>query len=79
MEYSHHDGAWETGSILQFGSTLSNFYHSTIITEKTYSADGKKVYAYVTGRSSDIQYNNNQAVDDAAPNIQKRVISVYNR
>ena len=77
--YSHNDGAWEPGSVLQFGTSLSSFYHSTIITVKTYSGDGGKVYAYVTGRSSDIQYNNNQAVDDAAPNTQKRVISVYNR
>ena len=59
-------------------SGSSNYGHSTIITKKTYSSDGARAYAYVTGRTSDTQYNNNQAADNIAPGGSKRTIMVYN-
>ncbi|MCR4963703.1 MAG: amidase domain-containing protein [Firmicutes bacterium] len=77
--YSHNLSAWATGDILQlkfYGN--SDYGHSTIITQKKYSKDGSRAYAYVTGRTSGTQYNNNQAADDMAPGGSKRTIYVYN-
>lgn len=77
--YSHNTGAWSTGNILQLRSSGSSIYgHSTIITQKTYSRDGARAYALVTGRTSSTQYNDNYAADDMAPNGSKRTIYVYN-
>lgn len=70
---------WGTGDILQLkNSGASNYGHSTIITVKKRSTDGKRCYAYVTGRTSKTQYNNNQAADDMAPGGSKRTIMIYN-
>ena len=77
--YSHNITHWGTGDILQLKFSGSTSYgHSTIITFKRFSNDGDRAYALVTGRSSDRQYNDNQAADDMAPGGSKRTIYVYN-
>ncbi|MDE5964812.1 MAG: amidase domain-containing protein [Eubacterium sp.] len=71
---------WGVGDVLQLkNSGASNYSHSTIITIKKRSTDGKRCYAYVTGRSSKTMYNNNQAADDMAPGGSKRTIMIYNK
>lgn len=76
--YSHNGGMWGLGSIIQFDfDGNKSFDHSTIITKRT-SSDGR-YYAYVTGRTGDNKYNNNQSADDMSPTYNPRVINVYNR
>lgn len=78
--YTLNGAFWGIGDVLQLKYSLKSKYtHSTIITIKKKSADNTRSYAYVTGRTSAKQYNNNQAAADMAPNGSKRVISVYNR
>lgn len=78
--YTHHTGQWSKGYVLQFSASLqsTSYAHSTIITKKKLSNDGERAYAYVTGRTSSSQYNDNQAASDIYPNGKKRVIFVYN-
>lgn len=77
--YSHSTAYWGSGDVLQLRfSGNSSYSHSTIITRKVLSTDGTRAYAYVTGRTSDSSYNNNQAADDMAPGGSKRTIFVYN-
>lgn len=71
---------WGIGDVLQLRkSGETNYGHSTIITIKKRSTDGKRCYAYVTGRSSKTMYNNNQAAADMAPGGSKRTIMIYNK
>ena len=70
---------WSLCSVLQFGfeSDGSSFNHSTIITKREQS-DGR-YYAYVTGRTGDNKYNDNQSVYFMNAQASPRVINVYNR
>lgn len=64
---------------MQFKASGSSVYsHSTIITQKKYSDDRARCYAYVTGRTSKSSYNNNTAAADMFPGGAKRTIWVYN-
>ena len=76
--YSTNGGMWSLGSVLQFDFEADgSFNHSTIITKREQS-DGR-YYAYVTGRTGDNKYNNNQSVYSMNAQASPRVINVYNR
>ena len=80
FQYTLNGAYWGQGDVMQFRFNGSSTYsHSTIITIKERSSDGARCYAYVTGRTSDTQYNNNKAASDMAPVGTQRTIGVYNR
>lgn len=75
--YVNYDGYWETGYVMQTTPVNSSTYsHSLIITDKEVIAN--RAYAYVTGRTGDLFYNDNAPVEQMNPNRLKRVIYVYN-
>lgn len=77
--YTLNGAFWGIGDVLQFKASGSSVYsHSTIITQKKYSDDRARCYAYVTGRTSKSSYNNNTAAADMFPGGAKRTIWVYN-
>lgn len=77
--YTHNGAYWGIGDVMQFkASGASSYSHSTIITLKEYSSDGDRAYAYVTGRTADDWFNDNQSADEMFPNGSKRTIYVYN-
>lgn len=77
--YTHNGTWWGLGYVMQFDfNGDSDFDHSTIITVKSYSSDGERCYAYVTGRTGDDRYNDNQSADDMSPTYTPRVLFIYN-
>lgn len=77
--YTHNGAWWGLGYVMQFDFNGDGaFDHSTIITLKTYSSDGERCYAYVTGRTGDDWYNDNQSADDMSPTYTPRALFIYN-
>lgn len=77
--YTHNGAWWGLGYVMQFDfDGDSSFDHSTIITVKSYSSDGERAYAYVTGRTGDDRFNNNQSADDMSPTYTPRALFIYN-
>lgn len=77
--YSHNGAWWSPGYVMQFNFDGTGGYdHSTIVTEKRYSSDGARCYAYVTGRTGDGVYNNNKSADEMSPVNPVRALFIYN-
>ena len=77
--YSLNPSTWGIGQILQFKpKNYSVYRHSTIITQKKYSNDHQRAYAYVTGRSGVDMYNKNQAASEMYVGGSKRTIFPFN-
>ena len=77
--YTTNGAYWGVGTVMQFKyAGGSRFRHSTIITLKERSSDGTRSYAYVTGRTNKVSFNNNEPAEDVAPNGEIRIIQVFN-
>jgi len=76
---NYNGGYWGLGDVMQFKPQGGSKYtHSAIITAKSFSADGTIAYAYVTGRTSSWQNNDNEPADTMFSGGNKRTIYVFN-